>query len=300
MDKKCCICGSSEKIWNIHISHGGFKPGEVHLDDSVFICEECLNKCEICQKCKKKIPTSEIRSIIGNWDSFLFCDCPKKSIEIKNNNLVKKKDYIKAQKNETVVNKVNYDEISDYILTIGCDYYILDCCLASIFEITTRKLRIITKTHIDSFDKYDIHRLNSYDINILKQDMPEYVTTINPYAFNIHGVIKLSYFLSTDKSKLFSKKIIESLLKNELFYIDDEVLQNLYDTLTSSYSYTKIKEKVKQNLNKMKELQDEVNYLNEQHIKSKALLEKTDYYKTLFKIFLFLFIVFFFLFYASR
>lgn len=102
----------------------------------------------------------------------------------------------------------------------------------------------------------------------MAQDEEEYVTTINPYLYDINGVIKIAAIVDTAPAKEFINCFIKKALINKVFKTDNKLLQALYDTLTDIFfikSFTELEKKEKENLNnKIKELTNDVSYYREE------------------------------------
>lgn len=88
--RKCCVCGSNENGQKVSTYFNGKSDINIQMSGDCCICKKCLDKCEICTKCGKKIKTNEIKEALGDLDSFEFCHCKDNDIQkdLKVNNFV--------------------------------------------------------------------------------------------------------------------------------------------------------------------------------------------------------------------
>lgn len=275
---KCSICDNTENLNYIPIYKGGFGKGEVHYDGGIYLCDECLSICTKCSKCGKIIPSKVMEIVLDGWEHS-FCQCEETDIErqkryeleeinynfLQNKKKIEKikKSYLKqqARKFEDIVCTLHKDDIPDKICIVNDKKYILDCYLASFFNMTTKELRSVIKKNFELFSTNDLYVFNDNEIADLQEEFENYNTSVNPYGFSITGLIKIATLLNNDIAKTLIDDCIKSLLENKIFYSKNENIQILFDQLSNNRFLSdnkKLQEKYLNNIiEEIKELKNE-------------------------------------------
>lgn len=264
--EKCCICEGKENLLRVHTSKITLNP-KVFYDGEIVVCKNCIENLPKCKKCNGIIDSIKDKLGISDFRVDYFCNCKINELtkkeedkffeDEKNRQENKNKlDFEKAEKLENSVNKITVEELDDFVFT-NPNRIIIDDGLARVFRITTNQLREITKSNIKFFKSNEVYQLDDNELQNLKNDDSNYVTTINPYLYNINGVIKISALIDTQIAKDFIECFIKNALIGELLNIDNELLQKLYNSLTNEYYYNQIKKDKIEKDEKIKSLKNE-------------------------------------------
>jgi len=250
MGEKCAVCGSSLNLKNFP-TDGYIENPKTFLSGSLYIFSECIEICEICPKCNKYIPSLHIEPLIsGFMKCNAFCNCEetieekekrykrealkyqiqqsKKRFEKTKAMLKDGEDKKRALKKERNIEKIEPEQIKEFICSFEYGDYILDSHLSHIFNVTTQEIRKIIEDNFNIFQEKEVYQISDSKLKEIKNEFEDYITTINPYALNINGVIKLSFYIENDIGKQFANDVITCLLENKLFNTKNQIKTNLY------------------------------------------------------------------------